>query len=456
MTNTQLRWFASTAQAAWVEQEVPEPSGSGKSDSPAKANKPNLSITADQHQMLEGFGGCFNELGYEALLTLPEEERARVMHALFHPEGEQRFSICRLPIGASDYALEWYSHNETDGDYAMKHFSIERDRKYLIPYIREALALNPELKLFASPWSPPTWMKFPKAYNYGTLRWEPENLAAYALYFVKFVQAYKEEGITIHQVHVQNEVVADQKFPSCVWTGEQLREFIRDYLGPAFEDHGLDTEIWLGTINAPEPWDEWLKHKSSDHDAFAGVVLGDPEAYKYVKGVGYQWAGKHAIQRTAQSYPELRYMQTENECGDGENTWFYAKYVFSLYQHYFTNGVNAYIYWNMALAPKGRSTWGWEQNSMLTIDPGQNIAIINPEYYVMQHFSRFAAPGSVRVGLKGPWSGHSVAFRTPDGGVTLVLANPYKEKRMLHLDSGSAEYAFELEPESFHTIVLGP
>lgn len=121
-------------------------------------------------------------------------------NALFSPDGDSRFSICRLPIGASDYALEWYSHNEAENDVEMDHFSIERDRQYLIPYIKEALKRNPDLQLFASPWSPPTWMKFPKAYNYGTLRWEPAILKAYALYFVKFVQAYAEEGITIHQV----------------------------------------------------------------------------------------------------------------------------------------------------------------------------------------------------------------------------------------------------------------
>ncbi|WP_342477236.1 glycoside hydrolase family 30 beta sandwich domain-containing protein [Paenibacillus sp. FSL H7-0350] len=446
MSISALKWYTSSEQAQWVARKAPEQAPAG--------TIPNLTITPDSYQTLEGFGGCFNELGYEAMSVLPEEERAKLMHALFHPQGEQRLSICRLPIGASDYALEWYSHNETDGDYAMEHFSIERDRKYLIPYIKEALALNPELKLFASPWSPPTWMKFPKAYNYGTLRWEPEILAAYALYFVKFVQAYREEGITIHQVHVQNEVVADQKFPSCVWTGEQLREFIRDYLGPAFEAHGLDTEIWLGTINAPDPWEELIKQKTSDYDAYAGVVLSDPEAYKYVKGVGYQWAGKYAIQRTVQSYPELRYMQTENECGDGQNTWFYAKYVYNLYQHYFSNGVNAYIYWNMVLAPHGRSTWGWEQNSMLTVDPATRLPVANPEYYVMKHFSRFAMPGSVRAGLIGPWSGHATAFRTPAGALTLVIANLYKESRTLHLEYGAALHSFVLEAESFHTIVL--
>ncbi|WP_068786963.1 glycoside hydrolase family 30 protein [Paenibacillus phocaensis] len=442
------RWISSTRGRPWEKKGLPHLLTNG--------GTAELTLTDAVYQNVEGFGGCFNELGVVALNLLPEEERKRVLFNLFHPDGEQKFSICRIPIGASDYALEWYSHNETDGDYAMEHFSIERDRKYLIPYIKEALALNPELKLFASPWSPPTWMKFPKAYNYGTLRWEHEILEAYALYFVKFVQAYREEGITVHQIHVQNEIVADQKFPSCVWTGEQLREFIRDYLGPAFERHGLDTEIWLGTINAPEPWDEWLKKKVTDHDAYAHTVLSDPEAYKYIKGVGYQWAGKWAIQRTVLSYPELRYMQTENECGDGTNTWEYAQYVFNLFQHYFTNRVNAYIYWNMVLESKGRSTWGWEQNSMVTVDKEQHRAVFNPEYYVMKHFSHFVTPGSKRIGQQGHWFGNAVSYVTPNGERVVVMANPFKETRTVRISDGTGMYGFELEPESFNTMLFDP
>ncbi|MGG1641311.1 glycoside hydrolase family 30 beta sandwich domain-containing protein [Paenibacillus sp. NRS-1782] len=445
MTNQTIQWFSTSKAQAWQSRSH------HLSETQAQAN---LTITGETHQLVEGFGGCFNELGYVALNHLESDEREQVLHSLFHPEGEHKFTICRLPIGASDYALEWYSHNETDGDVEMKHFSIERDQQYLIPFIREALQLNPDLKLFASPWSPPTWMKSPKAYNYGTLRWEKDILKAYALYFVKFVQAYREAGITIHQVHVQNEVIADQKFPSCVWTGEQLRAFIRDYLGPAFEEYGLDTEIWLGTINAPDPWEELMKKTSTGFDEYAHTVLSDPEAYKYIKGVGYQWAGKNAIQRTTASYPELRYMQTENECGNGENSWDYAKYVYNLYQHYFTNGVNAYIYWNMVLEPKGKSTWGWEQNSMITVDPADRKRTLNPEYYVMKHFSHFVLPGARRIGLHGSWTGNAVAFRNADGQTVVVIANPFHESRVLNLSAGEATHHFELEPESFNTIVI--
>ncbi|RBW69751.1 glycoside hydrolase family 30 protein [Bacillus taeanensis] len=441
MNNKNIQWISTSRGEYWNEKQ-----SIINNDSVS-----NLTMVDNKQQIIEGFGGCFNELGFEALGHLNEEDRAHVFYNLFHSDGDCKFTICRLPIGASDYALEWYSLNETDGDYSMANFSIERDRQYLIPYIKEALKYNPNLKFFASPWSPPTWMKSPKAYNYGTLRWEKEVLEAYALYFVKFVEAYEKEGIKIDQIHVQNEVVADQKFPSCVWTGEQLQEFIRDYLGPTFEKHGIEAEIWLGTINGVV--DELFEKSSSDYDSLANKVLSDPEAYKYIKGVGYQWAGKYALQQNVQSYPELRYMQTENECGDGKNTWEYAHYVHNLYRHYFVNGVNSYIYWNMVLEPKGISTWGWEQNSMITVDPKTKEVNVQPEYYVMKHFSHFVVPGAVRIDLKGPWTGNAVAFENPNGEKVVVIANPFSEVRKLHLSDGTSTNVFDLEPESFNTII---
>ncbi|OXS77555.1 glycoside hydrolase family 30 protein [Domibacillus enclensis] len=437
---TTIQWIATAKDQLWQEKQPEQKTSAAV----------NITVTEEGKRIIEGFGGCFNELGYHAIQQLPEQEQQTVYEALFSPDGDCRFSICRLPIGASDYALEWYSHNETDDDIDMAHFSIERDRKYLIPYIKEALKRNPDLQLFASPWSPPTWMKFPKAYNYGTLRWEPAILTAYALYFVKFVQAYAEEGITIHQVHVQNEVVADQKFPSCVWTGEQLREFIRDYLGPAFKQHGLQTEIWLGTINGIER--DLFTKSASDYDAIAAPALSDPEAAKYISGVGFQWAGKYALQQTVQSYPDKRYMQTENECGDGQNTWEYAQYVFNLYRHYFVNGANAYIYWNMILEPEGKSTWGWKQNAMMTSQVEKQKVELNPEYFVMKHFSHFVKPGARRVEMEGPWTGSAVAFRNPDNTNVIVVQNPFKEAREAVINIGGKKYTFSLEKESFHTI----
>jgi glucosylceramidase len=402
--------------------------------------KVSLTVTAHRHQRWEGFGGCFNELGWIALSKLSPARRKAVLESLYHPETGCRFNYGRIPIGASDYAAEWYSHNETDGDLAMKHFSIERDHKHLLPYIRSALALRPDITLFASPWSPPAWMKVPKVYNYGTLVWTPAILKAYALYFVNFVKAYQREGIKISQVHPQNEPVADQKFPSCLWTGDQLREFIARYLGPAFAQHKLDCEIWLGTLN------------TDDYDGYPFTVLSDPKAYQFVRGVAFQWTGQKAIQRTLDAWPEKRLMQTENECGDGKNTWSYAGYVFNLLRHYLCNGTDAYIYWNMVLEKGGRSTWGWDQNSMICIDG--NKVTYNPEFYVMWHFSHFIEPGAYRLETEGPWSGNALAFDNPDGSRVAVVRNPLKKAAPLCLEISGKRFQTTLEPESINTLVL--
>ncbi|HEX2950909.1 MAG TPA: glycosyl hydrolase [Armatimonadota bacterium] len=436
-----IQWIETTPECPWNHRDI----------STQGTARDTLEITGEEGQVIDGFGGCFNELGWIALTHLPEAERARIFDRLFAPDGDLRFTQCRLPVGANDYSAEWYSYSEVADDYAMEHFSIERDRHYLIPYIKEAYRRQPQLRLFASPWSPPTWMKFPRAYNHGTLIWEKENLQAYALYFLKFIQAYAAEGITIHQLHVQNEPMSDQKFPSCVWSGEQFRDFIVNYLGPLFDTHHCDTEIWLGTLNGPETDNRMLY---TGYDQYANLVLSDPQALAYIKGVSYQWAGKFAIQQTSASYPELRYMQSENECGDGTNTWEYARYIFNLFRHYLSNGVNSYIYWNMVLEPGGRSTWGWQQNALMTIDAKAEMVTINPEYYVMKHYSHFIQPGAVRLVTRGHLTGNAVVFRNPDGAIVAVVGNGLPHARCFTFKAANREFTAELRPYSFNTFVI--
>lgn len=404
-----------------------------------------LSLDEKEHQEWEGFGGCFNELSQAALLALQETARGKIYDDLFSTASDGlKFNFCRIPLGASDYAQSWYSCNEVNGDYGMRHFSIERDKKYLIPYIHEALRRNPEIRFFASPWSPPTWMKYPQAYNYGALVWTKENLEAYALYLLKFVQAYDKEGIHISQLHVQNEPMSSQKFPSCIWTGAQFSEFIGKYLGPLFEQSGVQTKIWLGTLNGPETD---FRAPYTRYNDYANLVLHNPEAYRYIEGISYQWAGKYAVRVTHESFPEKKIIQSENECGDGENTWAYAKYVFELFRNYIADGVCAYVYWNMVLPPKGMSTWGWTQNSLITAGPEVHY---NYEYYVMKHFSGFIEPGSRRLGVKGHFAGTSVAFQNPDGRIVLVVQNPFAVPHTFLFEHRT----IQLQPDSINTIVI--
>lgn len=419
-----------TPSEAWREVEVQSTS------EPA-----NLSWTQASDQTWNGFGGCFNEMGWEAMSVLKPEQRQALLKEFFGEGDSCRFNTCRLPIGANDYATSWYSLNEHEGDHEMQHFNIERDQRVLIPYIKEAMAMEPNLELFASPWSPPTWMKKPQAYNYGRLIQTDENLKAYALYFKKFVEAYAQEGLHISQVHVQNEPNSDQKFPSCVWRGAEMRDFIKKHLGPLFETSGLDCGIGLGTIERDD-FKEW-----------ALTAMADPDCRKYIDAIGYQWAGKGSVQRTHQAFPETMIIQTENECCGGLNSWENAEYVFSLFQHYINNGVNAYVYWNMVLAPGGESTWGWHQNAMVTVAPESGSITFNPEFYVMKHFSRYIQRGAVRHLLTGAWSANGVAFKNPDGSKVMVVNNPLDSEQVLVVDGAGESESLLMPAHSFSTLV---
>ena len=441
-----IKWRYSNEQNTWAEK-TPRVS----------EEKPNLELNGIDYQKMYGFGACFNELGYRALVKLPVEKQEEVLNELFGKAG-CKFNFCRLPIGGNDYSEDWYSLDEVAGDYELEHFSINRDKKLLIPYINRAIEKSEDLKLFASPWSPPTWMKNPPVYNWGKLIWTEENLKAYALYFIKYIQAYKEEGIDIEQIHIQNEPVANQKFPSCMWTGAELRDFIKGYIGPALREYNIDTELWLGTINAPGCdynrliFDKWA---TEDYDYFANTVLMDDEALQYISGVSYQWGGKIAIQRTFESWwPRIRLMQSENECGFGDNTWEYARYVWTMLKHYISNGAESYLYWNMILEPRGLSTWGDPQNAMITINPETKEVIYNPDFYVMKHFSSEIQRDSIRLGASGPFAGDSLVFRNPDGSHVIEVFNPFQHVHTLTIKWKDTTYSFDLEPQSFNSIVL--
>src|SRR5690606_1201924 len=168
----------------------------------------NPNITVNEGSALQdwhGFGGTFNEKGWDALKVLSAEERDRAIRLLFDKQDGAGFTYGRIPIGSSDYGLSRYTLAETPNDYEMQNFSIERDRENLIPYIKAALAVKPDLRFWASPWTPPPWMKDNNAYDRGNMKNDAQTLGAHALYLARFVEEYATEGIVIEAVHPQNE-----------------------------------------------------------------------------------------------------------------------------------------------------------------------------------------------------------------------------------------------------------
>lgn len=434
------RWICSTGAAPWGETSVKLETFNG-TDHRVLVVDPDI-----EFQQIDGFGGCFNERGWDALSFLSENERAKVLDELFHPLGA-KFTLCRMPVGANDYSFDYYSLDDAPEDYEMAHFSMEREHKYLIPYIKAAMTVQPNLKLFASPWSPPQWMKINGFYacqgekETSRLRWEPQVLQAYALYFSKFIQAYRAEGINIEALHVQNEVDACQIFPSCLWSGEELTEFYRDYLIPRLDADNVNVELWLGTINY------------GDVRNYADVMFADPICCERVIGVSYQWDGKHAVAETHFKYPDKKIMQSENECGDGANDVKAGLYTFSLMKKYFEGGANSYIYWNMVLDESGMSTWGWKQNAMITINRYARTPIYNFEFYVMKHFSHFIMQGAMRIKTAG-YNGEALAFKNPDGSVVVNLMNDSFIDKFITLRFGRQMVQVKLPNGSVSTVVF--
>ena len=247
-------------------------------------------------------------------------------------------------------------------------------------------------------------------YSGGHLKQDAATLAAYAVYLAKYTEAYRAAGVDLYAVHVQNEPRATNNYPTCLWTGAQERDFIRDHLGPTFRDRHVPAQIWLGTINDP------------DMDSFAGIVMADPKAAAFVAGVGYQWVGQDAIGDAHRAFPKLPLMQTENECHGGDNSVADAEHTYRLLCKYLKGGAGSYFYWNMVLPPGGKSSWGWPQNAMVTVDPATKAVTYHPEFYVMEHVSHFVRPGSHLAAATGNW-GDKLAFTAADGSAVLVMGN---------------------------------
>jgi len=425
---------------------------------------------SDTMQTIEGFGTCFNELGWTSLQRLSEEDRENIMRELFAPEVGANFVICRMPVAANDFARKWYCYNETEGDFDMTSFSISTDMETLVPFIKNAKKYNPNLKVWASPWSPPQWMKYNKHYaarstwidpslkkgkdhnaidnglpkekegKEGTDMFiqEPSYYEAYALYFKKFIEAYRNEGINIFMVMPQNEFNSAQIFPSCTWTSKGLTEFVGKYLGPTMKK--LEVEIMFGTMER-------------GNEALVDTILTDPEAKQYVSGVGFQWAGKKSIAGIYKRYPNLKLYQTEQECGDGNNDWKSCIYSWSLMKHYLTNGANAYMYWNTSLDKGGISTWGWRQNSLVSVDTTNNSYSYNPEYYLLKHVSHFVRPGAKRLNSTGAFK-NLLAFKNPDGSTVLVLRNELQTDKQIIVKLNDKNISIPLKADSFTTVKI--
>jgi glucosylceramidase len=441
-----MHWKCSTQGAPWVDKAdvevtdgIPVPEGAGAGGRVYVDSKRTL-------QVIDGWGGCFNERGWKAMEVLTAEEREKVMRALFDPETGLKLNLCRTPIGASDYGITLYSLDETAGDYAMEHFSIDRDRERLIPYIKAALAIRPDMMLWAVPWSPPSWMKDNGSLVSGKIKDDDRTLDALALYFALYVKGYKGAGVNVAMVMPQNEPSISSNYTSCQWTGEQLAKFIGYHLGPEFEKEGVGAKIFLGTVQ---------ESNRGGYAYWVGPSMQNPQVRKYVSGLGCQWGAVPVMEETRFLFPELKLMQTEAECGGtNSNDWKFGEKQFGLAKKWFGAGASANIMWNMVLDETGLSTANWGQCSPIVVNSKTKEVTYTPYYYCYKHFSYFVRPGAHVAATQSTW-GDQVCFVNPDGEVVVVMGNT-ADKDMpvnLYID-GKHAGPVTLPGHSFSTFTL--
>ncbi len=396
------------------------------------SGNPDLTVRDDSPaQVWEGFGGAFNEIGWNLLTMLSPADRDRALQLLYGTDGAH-FAFGRIPIGASDYAMDRYTDDEVASgadDPTLAAFSIDRDKQKLIPFVKAARAVNPRIRLWASPWTPPTWMKqgpfspgnMMTPFDGGTLKSDPATMGAFAQYLVRFVQAYAQEGLTLEAISAQNEPNYTGTYPTCGWSPAPYTTFIGQYLGPAFAAAGLTTKIMLGTFNG-----------GGSDPQIVSSVMNDPTAAGYVKVLGFQWGMINQIPNVRRyNWPVW---QTEHKCGNypwqkpfdmtaAPNDDAYAVESWGLIRDWIRAGVTAYSAWNMVLDTVGvgiDSTRVWPQDALLTVDASTQTLNVTPAYHVFRHVSQYVATGAHVVATSG---GDALAFRNPDGTIVAVLHN---------------------------------
>ncbi len=434
----------------------------------------------NQFQEITGFGGSFTEASASLLNRLGPANRAKIIEAYFSDEGA-RYSLTRTHMNSCDFSLSQYSYAPVAGDTQLEHFSIEEDREDIIPMIRDAMAASPEgFKILASPWTAPPWMKDNNDWRGGKLL--PEYYDTWALFFSKYLDAYREEGIDIWGFTVENEPLGnDNNWESMHFSPKEMTDFVVNHLGPRLEEDGHEVKV-LGYDQNREHLDEWVDE-----------MFRDEAATRYFDGTAVHWYAStfevfpEALQYAHQKAPDKYLIQSE-ACVDAEvpkwqdDPWYWSKeatdwgwdwapedqkhlhpkYV-PVYRYArdiigcLNNWVDGWIDWNMVLDRRGGPNWfeNWCVAPVI-VDPDQDEVYFTPIYYTMAHFSRYIRPGAIRIGFENTDDSLLVtAAKNPDGSIAVVILNQGIEPRNFSLVLGERSRDIQINGQALQTIIIG-
>jgi glucosylceramidase len=394
--------FAAAPRATWG----PAPEAPG-------ANQIRLDPSKKFQEVL-GFGGAFTDAACYMFNQLAPSVREQLFHEMFHPS-QMGLSVCRICVGSSDYGRKVYSFDEGEPDPDLKRFSIEHDRGYILPILRQARQVNPDLFLFASPWSPPGWMKSGGTMLGGSMR--RHSLSVYARYFLKFLQAYAAEGVPVQAVTPQNEVDTDQDgaMPACIWAQEYEIEFVSSHLGPLLASSGMPVKIWV------------LDH---NYNLWGRVMdeLEDDQLRKYCNAVAWHgYAGSpEMMSKVQEAFPAVEMYWTEGG-PDYKDPGYLTNWCNwgGTFTAILRNGCRSITAWNLALDEVGRPNIGpFSCGGAVTINSQTKEITRSGMFWAFDHLSRVIRRGARRFDSQSEAADlQHVALENPDGQQVLVVTN---------------------------------
>ena len=410
-------------------------------------------------QEILGFGGAFTDTAAMALFHMKKEIQQKALRAYFDPEAGLAYNMGRVPIGCCDFSTVAYSHAEVPGDKELSFHSIEQDRRGIIPLIREAKSAmaaggsGEKLLLYALPWSPPGWMKTNGQMSWGG-KLRPEHYETMAAYLIKFIRAYEEEGIDLWGIAAQNEPIEIQRWASCEYTGEEERDFLKNYLIPALEKTGYgDKKIFCWECNK-----DFMQERAEE-------ILSDPELAQKVFGVAFHWySGDYfeELERTHRKFPQVRLLATEccvvmpedlGEWSVGE------RYAHDMIGD-FNNWTCAWMDWNLFLdRNSGPQIAENPCAAPIILDEEKQEIIFMSSYFYIGHFSRYIKRGAKNLKTQTDEEAagkglESCAFLNRDGETVIVLMNASDQEIRGCVQAGEDMVFVKLGAHSIGTVLL--
>ncbi len=407
-------------------------------------------------QTLLGIGGALTDASAETFAKLPESRQQELLEAYYDTNRGIGYTLARTNINSCDFSSESYTYvNEGDGE--LTSFSIAHDMQFKVPLIKKAMAASGNrLKLFASPWSPPAFMKDNGDMLHGG-KLRPEHFHAWALYYTKFIKSYRDQGVPVWGITIQNEPMATQIWESCIYQPEEERDFLKNHLGPVMAREGL------GDVNIIV-WD----HNRDLIIQRAQTIFDDPDAAKYAWGIGFHWyedwsGGAQMYDNVAlvsRLYPNKHILFTEGTPASfdpkGYGRWDLGEAYGRSMINDFNSGAEGWTDWNILLDERGGPNHvGNFCFAPIHADTRTGELIYTNSYYYIGHFSRFIRPGAKRI-IASPSRSMllTTAFKNEDGTVVVVVMNPTERRGQYYLVVGSSSLEVNALPRSIQTVVF--